>query len=197
MGYSLAWTAVEQTSAAVLAQLGLAESDVRGDFYGFPLAGMTLPNGWYIVTAKACDHWIGSSRTLSKLSNACRVISCVVEEHVTYSSAAFWRDGRQKWAVRHRGGDFGIMDLVTEGSLPEDFAEIRARGFSRQAAAGGAEAEVDYVFEVPLELAESTVKFKHDCTVGSGIDMEGFCELRPIPPTAPDLNLLLRLVRPS
>jgi hypothetical protein len=127
MGYSLAWTAVEQTSAAVLAQLGLAESDVRGDFYGFPLAGMTLPNGWYIVTAKACDHWIGSSRTLSKLSNACRVISCVVEEHVTYSSAAFWRDGRQKWAVRHRGGDFGIMDLVTEGSLPEDFAEIRAR----------------------------------------------------------------------
>jgi hypothetical protein len=119
MGYSLAWVGLENALAAELyAERAVVESGARGHFYAFPIAGLALPNKWYVLTAKGCDHSIGSSRVLSSLSAKRTIVACVAEEHMMYSSCALWREGQQVWAVRHRGGDFGIMDLVTEGSLP-------------------------------------------------------------------------------
>ena len=92
-------------------------------------------------------------------------------------SASFWRDGREIWNVHHRGGDYGVMDLVVRGSLPEAFDDLRARTFARQAAAGGDDLGVDYIAGIPLDLARSIVGFQHD-EINPGIDNAGFRALR-------------------
>jgi hypothetical protein len=79
-----------------------------------------------------------------------------------FVSTAQWRAGEQVWSVQHRGGDYGVDDLVIEGTPPEPFEEIRARCFAAQQAAKHDKIGVDYVFDIPVELGRSIVGFRHD-----------------------------------
>jgi hypothetical protein len=191
MGVSLSWVAVRATTANELyTKLGLAETGARGDYYDFPMAGLTLPSSWHLLTTNQCEHQILSAQVLRELSAGSSAVACSVEEHVMYMSAALWRDGREIWSVQHRGGDYGIMDLVIRGSPPEVLENLRSRYFALQAAAGGANADVDHIADIPLELAKSIVGFKHD-EINPGIDDTSFRALRqestglPAGPTRP------------
>jgi hypothetical protein len=181
MGVSLSWIGVYAMAASELyTKLGLAETGQNGDYYDFPIAGVMLSTNWFLLTAKGCDHSIVSRRVLSAVSAGSSAIGCSIEEHVMYQSATMWRDGQEVWRVQHRGGDYGIMDLVVSGSLPESFQDLRASFYAAQAAAGGAHASVDHIACIPLELARSIVGFKHD-EVNPGIELNSFRELREEP----------------
>lgn len=163
MGYSLAWLAVQGKSPAIIhQQLGLSASGDFCDYGDAPVVGRQLPSGWYVIVVKGCDHKLISDVVVQRISLACSVIACSIEEHVMFSSAAQWSDGQREWAIQHRGGDYGSADLSFEGDPPPLFAELREHYGSRQNAEGGVKAEVDWIFEVPLELAKSYVGFKHD-----------------------------------
>jgi hypothetical protein len=178
MGVSLSWIGVEGTPPSeVLMKLGLSETGMAGGYYNFPIAGLALPTGWYLLTAKPCDHPILSDRILCELSAGARVIACAIEEHVMYQMAALWSDGKETCSVQHRGGDHGIMDLVVKGAPPKIFEDLRAQQFARQSEAGGADTDVDYIAEIPLELARSVVGFKHD-EINPAIDDRSFRELQ-------------------
>ena len=86
---------------------------------------------------------------------------CLVEEHMMASSAEFWSGGRRKWWISHQGEN-GPKGLSTDGDLPECFASIRREMEEAQRAQGGDDANVDYIFEIPLKVAEFMVGFKHD-----------------------------------
>ena len=178
MGVSLSWIAAQSTTAdEFYRKLSLSETGARGDYYDFPMAGLMLPNGWYLLTAKPSEHPFLSDQILSKLSATTFVMACSIEEHVMYMSAALWRNSREIWSLQHRGGDYGIMDLVIKGSPPEAFDNLRAHHLARQTEAGGANADVDHIADIPLELARSIVGFKHD-QINPGIDDGDFRELR-------------------
>jgi hypothetical protein len=163
MGVSFCWVGVEaKTADEVYARLGVFETGASGDCYDFPISGLMLPSSWFLLAAKGCDHAILSARVLSEISAKGSAIACSIEEHVMYQSAAMWCDGREIWGVKHRGGDYGIMDLVVNGSPPEPFEELRTRYMSEQMAEGGAEADADLIAEIPLDLARSITGFKHD-----------------------------------
>jgi hypothetical protein len=66
-----------------------------------------------------------------------------------------------KWWISH-GGEDGPKGLSTDGTLPECFASIRSELEEAQRAEGGDDANVDYIFEIPLKVAQSIVGFKHD-----------------------------------
>jgi hypothetical protein len=181
MGVSMSWIGVQAMTADELhAKLGLSETEASGKYFDFSIAGLMLPNNWYLLTAERCDHPIISDQVLIELSAMTSIVSCSIEEHVMYMSSALWRGGREIWRVQHRGGDQGIMDLSVRGSPPEAFEDLRARYFARQAAAGGASADVDHIADIPLELARSTVGFKHD-EITPGIDNTSFRALRVAP----------------
>ena len=170
MGVSLSWVGIQAMSAdEVHAKLGLTGTGAIGDFYDFPLGGLMLPSGWYLLAAKRCDHVILSDRFLREVSAGSTIVACSIEEHVMYQSAAFWDGGREIWSVQHRGGDCEIMDLVVKGSPPDTLRELHARHLAEQEAEGGADADVDYIAEIPLELARSITGFKHDA-ITPGID---------------------------
>src|SRR5262249_27451722 len=144
VGFSLSWIAIEGTSSDLLLnQLGLSETGEQGFMLEFPLAGLMLPSGWYLIMAKGCDHRMLSDQVLGSLSTGASVVACSVEEHVMFASATLWREGRKVWSVRHRGGDHGIMDLTVDGVPPDDFDRIRSELFNNQAAEGGESADVD------------------------------------------------------
>ena len=77
------------------------------------------------------------------------------------SSSELWRGGKRKWWISHEGED-GPKGLAAEGDLPECFASIRREMEEAQRAAGGDAAGVDYIFEIPLTVAQTLVGFKHD-----------------------------------
>ena len=71
MGVSLAWIGVQAMAAKdVQAALGLVETGASGGFYDFPIAGVALSNGYYLLTAKPCEHAICSESTGSQISSA-------------------------------------------------------------------------------------------------------------------------------
>ena len=59
-------------------------------------------------------------------------------------------------------GEDGPKGLSTDGELPQSYPAIRDQMEQLQSGAGGDDAGVDHIFEIPLKVAEAVVGFKHD-----------------------------------
>lgn len=86
---------------------------------------------------------------------------CQIEEHVMASSAELWISGSRKWWLSHEGEN-EPKGLEADGELPQCFASIRAEMEGAQRAEGGDDADVDYIFDIPLKVSQALVGFKHD-----------------------------------
>jgi hypothetical protein len=102
-----------------------------------------------------------SPRNLERVSASAEVVAGMVEEHVMFSSAEAWKNGSLVWKVSHVS-ESGIDHLEEQGSLPVNYQEIRHRLLAAQKQEDEEELIVDHVFDVPLEIAESIVGYKHD-----------------------------------
>jgi hypothetical protein len=78
-----------------------------------------------------------------------------------FSEATGWQDGKRLWSVGHQGDD-GPKGLTEQGALPREYPPIRDRFVSLQEAEGGAEADVDFLFEIPAVLVPTLTGYKHD-----------------------------------
>ena len=86
------------------------------------------------------------------------------------SVATGWKDGQRVWSVTH-DAQRDMEHLQTEGELPAVFTSIRDRLRSEQQKAGGRKADVDYIFDVPVELAQTLTGYRHDADIpGAGTD---------------------------
>ncbi|MCO5052794.1 MAG: hypothetical protein M9920_10870 [Verrucomicrobiae bacterium] len=86
---------------------------------------------------------------------------CLVEEHIMASSVELWSGGKRKWWLSHEGEN-GPKGLSIDGELPESFPAIQKAMERAQIAEGGDDAGVDFIFEIPLKVAQAIVGFKHD-----------------------------------
>jgi hypothetical protein len=162
MGYAISWIAFkDKTSAQVAELLSLAQS---GDFEEIPrgmFSGTKPDKGWYVVVINKYGHKFVSTRSLRRVSVNGDVIAAAIEEHVMFSSTEAWTDGNLVWRLTHKG-ETGPNNLQEQGSLPEQYLPIKQRLFAAQRQEDQAEPEVDHIFNIPLELAEAIVGFKHD-----------------------------------
>jgi hypothetical protein len=94
-----------------------------------------------------------------------------------------WEENAQEvWYAFHEG-DGDVHNLSTRGALPDFFASVRDEALAEQAAEGGADAEVDCIFEVPLELARRITGFRHDSSENVAAEhFEVFLESPPAKP---------------
>ena len=88
-----------------------------------------------------------------------------------FSSAEEWRSGKQIWCARHEGEN-GPINLQTTGVLPPSFQALERKFKEAQESDGGADADVDYYFEIPLMAAKQIMGFKHDEDVPGVTDEE-------------------------
>ena len=174
MGYSLCWLAIDGGSADhTCERLGLKRT---GEYCGplnAPLSAAALPAGWCLIVGDRKGYGTIRRTNLEDVSRDHDVVFCEVEEHVMYSSASFWSKGKQVWSVVHNAEE-GATHLESTGQPPEGFEPIRREFLERQeredqalerASEGEDDYEdmgVDYIFEIPLALAETLTGFKHD-----------------------------------
>ena len=162
MGFSITWCAVRDGNAQkVLDQLGLSPTGETEDVPESLISTAKLDTGWRIIWYNEYECPFLRPEDLGVISNDQEILMCLVEEHVMASSSELWRGGKRKWWISHEGED-GPKGLAAEGDLPDCFASIRREMEDAQRAAGGNAAGVDYIFEIPLRVAQTLVGFKHD-----------------------------------
>jgi len=140
--------------------LGFRGTGVREEIPESPLVGATLPRGWYVVVVDRGESLL-KDELLRRLSAGCEAVGCFLEEHVMYSAAVGWANGCKVWSVTHDSAK-ARAHLQLEGDPPPALSAIRARLDTKQDAAGGDTADVDYVFDIPVELAKAVTGFRHD-----------------------------------
>jgi hypothetical protein len=161
MGYSISWLAARAPAREVRDLLGLQLTGKQVELPEAPIVGAELDSEWYLVVAARCDHRLIADPSLNLVSKGAGVIACSIEEHVMYSRSSFWSGGSRIWSIEH-DAQRSIDHLDVSGQPPSFFVEIRDRLLGQQSAEGGSRAGVDFVFDVPLEVAQRIVGFKHD-----------------------------------
>lgn len=162
MGFSVTWCAVrEEDAQKLLEQVCLSSTGETEEFPESPVSMAKLDTGWRIIWCNKYGSPILEQQHLVDISRECDVLLCLVEEHVMASSSEFWSGGDRKWLISHQG-DNGPKGLNATGELPACFPAIRAEMEEAQLVEGGDDADVDYIFEIPLKVAQSLVGFKHD-----------------------------------
>jgi hypothetical protein len=150
-----------KTREEVLVLTDLADTGEADEANESPVSGASLPNGWYVLFLNDCDHPFLASRALLTFSRGCQLLACQVEEHVMASSAACYESGRRLWGVAHQS-DKGRYDLEVQGSPPEVFGAVQAGLLKKQDEAGGDKADVDYIFDIPVELVTQLCDYRYD-----------------------------------
>jgi len=137
--------------AAVLAQLGFAETDeiVAEDIPEF--SSSETPSGWLIICAHESD-WASHER-VSALSAGGRAVGGQMTTVVMYSEGFEYRDGEQRWSVLHYLEDDKNLDV--KGLPPPQFGKICDEAFRKE----DEEGEADYVFDVPIDLSAAVCGF--------------------------------------
>ncbi|HET7457103.1 MAG TPA: hypothetical protein VFJ74_05550 [Gemmatimonadaceae bacterium] len=193
MGAALSWLAVRGKAAAeVLDELHLRPTGVKGLEGESAYVGAASDDGWYLIVAGSAEDRLVGAAVVERLSAGCDVLTCTVEEHVMFSQATGWRDGRRLWIVTHRGED-GPAGIEEEGTLPPEYPAIRDRLVAQQHADGGSEADVDHLFDIPVALVQTFVGYKHD-EVSPAFESRGFEVLESAHPEPAKRSWLGRLM---
>jgi hypothetical protein len=185
MGFNMSWIFVDEIDREELYQaLDLSPTGKAPDRHDLgtsrvPLAGATLNSGWSAIFAKyalVLDVTIGTNPPrLTRLPAKSRSITCVVLEHAMMSYASLSQGGRRTWEIRHDASQ-GAEHLETSGDLPPEFAGFRKNALYKQREQQEhrqpGEWGVDYVFDVPLETAETITGYRHDRAVTAGLFKE-------------------------
>lgn len=160
MGFSISWIGFKaEDRDEALRLLGLVDTGEPDEANEAPFSGALLPTGWFIVFSNDFDF--ATPKRLAALSAGRKVIACQVEEHVMVSAAYCYDDGEAVWWASHMSEN-GTYDLTAEGELPDGFAALKDNLFGKQEAEGGTKANVDFIFDVPVELAQAICGFRYD-----------------------------------
>ncbi|HEY8615132.1 hypothetical protein [Phenylobacterium sp.] len=159
MGLSIAWIAVKGvTPETVMETLGVERSSAgrRQQAQVGELAG-----GWTLYVDPHFER--GFREPLDRLAAlGAALVACRQEEHVMYAEARGYEGGRELWRVVRDSEQEPYMHLAVTGEPPPQFASMRAKAFAEQEGEGGEDADVDLLYEVPLDLARSICGFKTD-----------------------------------
>jgi hypothetical protein len=161
MGYAISWIAFrDKTDAQGAELLDLSQS---GKFEEVPesrFSAVRLDNGWYVVVINENGHKFVRQRSLQRVSAAADVVATASEERALFSSAEAWNNGNLIWRVSHASGS--SRHLEEHGSLPGQYFAVKERLLAAQQREDQGDRELNYVFDVPLELSQAIVGFKQD-----------------------------------
>lgn len=161
MGFSISWVAFQGIGKdEVLRRVGMRDTGALDEANEAPFSIAELATGWVVIFSS--DFGYGAPERLCALSRAVTVVSCQVEERAMVSAVSAVVDGAETFRVWHDGGQRGTRHLEVAGEPPPAFGAIRDRLFAEQTAEDEGDAEVDHVFDIPVEVAEDLTGYRHD-----------------------------------
>ena len=205
MGFNMSWIFVDQVDLNDLyAALDVKSTGEAADPHDLgtgrvPLAGLKPKDGWCAIFGHysfVLDITIGTDPPrLTRLPAKSRAVSCVVLEHANISYASLWQDGRHIWEVRHQPNKEQSEHLDFCGDLPPTFMgtweaalQRQRESYARRNIFGGW--GVDYIFDVPFNVATEITGFHHN----RGFEEGAYREVTTLEPI--NGNSLQRLSKP-
>lgn len=175
MGYSISWVAFKGLPLAKAALVfGLAQSGQSDEAFDFAYNGATVGQNWSVVLFNDVNIHLVDEKRLANLSTGRDMVVVHNIDAVMLQWAEQWRDGHEVWSIQHTSAD-GARNLEATGNLPTCFEEIRRARFADQDREDAGAAAIDFIADIPLEVAECVTGFRHN-TVGVE-----FMELVPAP----------------
>ena len=159
MGYSLSWLAVKNVSELdILNKVCAKRTGNKDEAPDYDFNYMERDGEWRWLIENRVDMIRDKEDWLTVLSSGAELVCVVVEEHVMYSAATGWKDGKRLWSIEHDNERGGLEDIKATGALPETYEKVRTDLLQKLMA----DPETDYMFDVPTRVAELITGFKHD-----------------------------------
>ncbi|MDB5425828.1 MAG: hypothetical protein JWQ29_3244 [Phenylobacterium sp.] len=162
MGWMCSWVAVQGAAKSeLLDALSLIETGeaVEPGSRSARMSCAERPGGWLILFSEDFD-WAGRDRVL-ELSRFGLVVGCQFEDKVEMTSIArAARNGEELWRVSHINDPKYRLDV--SGEPPTELASIRERLFREQDEDGGEGSSVDFIHDIPLEVAKAVCGYRAD-----------------------------------
>lgn len=157
-GVVAGWIAVQGIERdRILAALGLVEAPDAPK----PKASIcTLPNRWSILFT--VDFGFPTPERMALLSAEGAAIAVSADERSMFSVVRGYERGKAVFAIEHDGGQQGVRHVETAGTLPAEWAAVLAEATREQDEEDQGGAEVDYLFDAPMALAEALCGYRHD-----------------------------------
>lgn len=160
MGYKISWIAVKDCEPSqVREMLSLSLSGDREEFPESPITEVALPEGWYLLHFNEFDAPALADVSLEKISTLGDVVTNQVHEGVMVSTASCFIAGKLVWRVIH-DAQISQDHLEATGNLPANFETIKSEKMTAQHEDD--DEMVDYIFDVPVDLAMSIVDYRYD-----------------------------------
>jgi hypothetical protein len=176
MGFALHWAALKGGSlGSICSFFKLRPTGRREEIPESDIVGVELPTGWCLVLF---NRKTIKDELLQEFSKSGEVISCFVEDHVMFSTAAGWKDQGPIWSVTH-DCEKGRFHLDVEGMVPAALKEIQDNLVAKQQETEAGKVEVDYIYDIPAELARELTGYRHDQDI-PGMSGEVFHVLEPM-----------------
>jgi hypothetical protein len=173
----------------VLQRLALVDTGEEVDpevHRGFCVAdGIGAATGWVLVQTRNCDFFINAERVRA-LSEGCKVVASMLEEHVMVSGAMAAANGEIVWSVIY-GEDAQHPEV--RGTAPAIYDAILAEQMRANDDQEG-DVQADYIVEAPLALAAAVCGYRPD----QGMNGEGlpvFTAAKPVGGASPKKGGLL------
>ncbi len=160
MSFKASWIAIPAAGySSVLGRLGLKETKQNDNANETLLSGALVGEDWYVVFSN--DITFAGDKGASALSNVDRCIACAMDENSIFSSVTEYRKGLKRWSVEH-DAQVGNLHLKVEGVPPEAFKPIGEKFLNLQNSQDTLDGSIDYLFEVPIELAANITGYRYD-----------------------------------
>lgn len=159
MGFSISWIGVYGVGRErILNAVGLI--DAPKGCRKPKAVSWSLPNGWSFLLTQ--DFAYPTPGRMSALSAGGRAIALSADDRVMYSVIRGYENGVAVFAIEHDGGQHGVRHMATLGKLPPEWTAIRKRLSQRQTREDRGAAEVDFMFDAPVELAKAICGYRFD-----------------------------------
>ncbi len=160
MGFRISYIASPVAPEVLAAAVNLA---VAGESDALPERGWWVArlrdSGWSILWCADQGFAEANRAALLDLSHRAEVIFCEIDETTMWSAAEALSAGASLWRVTHAGDGEDHFDLSVQGSPPASLAGFRSAREQEQREDDGT---VDFIFEVPQDLATERHGFRHD-----------------------------------
>ncbi|MBC7997141.1 MAG: hypothetical protein IAF58_04325 [Leptolyngbya sp.] len=153
MGAAESWIAVKGLSTEeFLKALSVKKTGNTSEIHDWDWSYVDLQNGWQVISCINGEKFLPEDKVLMRrLScSAEATITGCIEEHVMFSGAYGWSQGRKVWTCEHDSNK-GPEHLRAEGQTPDCLDEAKRE--IAALSAGSKFTDVDYVFDIPVSVS--------------------------------------------
>lgn len=164
MGFRISYVTAPVPPAELAAALSLPLAGDSADMPGRgPWVAQIRATGWSVLWADDLRFVALHRPALLALSERAEVITCEIDETTMWCAAECLTGGASLWRVAHAGDGGNVHDLTVDGTPPESLARHRSAREAEQAAEDPSDPMmVDFIFEIPQDLAGDRSGFRQD-----------------------------------